>query len=192
MDFANTVSRRDSPERTVDHLVSIQDLLSFAVQTKLISSREATALKQQPQLSPAKQANIMQTAVELREAFFRAFDSLATGRPPRPQDVALIEHSALEALRHRRLVRADGAYQWQWHGPLNPERILWSIALSAAELLTLPELHSVRECEAPDCVWLFLDTSRNHSRRWCDMKSCGNRAKARRHYQRSRGVAAPK
>lgn len=65
------------------------------------------------------------------------------------------------------------------------ERILWPIAQSAAELLTSSELGTVRLCEAPDCAWLFLDQSCNRSRRWSDMKVCGNRQKARRHYQRT-------
>jgi predicted RNA-binding Zn ribbon-like protein len=65
-------------------------------------------------------------------------------------------------------------------------RLLWPIAESAAELLTSQEVSSIRLCEAPDCDWLFLDNSRNRSRRWCDMKICGNREKARRHYRRSR------
>ena len=64
-----------------------------------------------------------------------------------------------------------------------PGSILWPIAKSAADLLIPPELE-VRLCKAPDCAWLFLDKSRNRSRRWCDMKVCGNRQKARRHYQR--------
>ena len=42
----------------------------------------------------------------------------------------------------------------------------------------------VRECGASDCAWLFLDTSKNHHRRWCDMTRCGNRAKVRRFYAR--------
>jgi predicted RNA-binding Zn ribbon-like protein len=62
--------------------------------------------------------------------------------------------------------------------------MLWPIASSAADLLTSERLKKVRLCEAKTCTWLFLDESRNHSRRWCDMKVCGNREKARRHYQR--------
>jgi len=53
------------------------------------------------------------------------------------------------------------------------------------DLLTSDRLSAVRECAADDCAWLFLDESRNRSRRWCDMKVCGNRQKARLHYHRS-------
>jgi predicted RNA-binding Zn ribbon-like protein len=69
------------------------------------------------------------------------------------------------------------------------ERPLWPILRSAADLLTSPEVHAVKECGSDRCSWLFVDRSRTHRRRWCDMKSCGNRAKARRHYQKTRAQA---
>jgi predicted RNA-binding Zn ribbon-like protein len=64
--------------------------------------------------------------------------------------------------------------------------MLWPVLQSAAELLTSDEIHQVRECNSDRCTWLFVDRSRTHRRRWCDMKTCGNRAKARRHYQRTK------
>jgi len=68
------------------------------------------------------------------------------------------------------------------------ERINWLIVRSAADLLTSDKLHDVRACSAEDCRWLFLDISKNHSRRWCDMETCGNQAKARRHYRRKKSA----
>jgi predicted RNA-binding Zn ribbon-like protein len=84
------------------------------------------------------------------------------------------------------LEATNGGYGWKRIAGGNPlEQLIWPIAQAAAELLTSDELRLVRFCEAPDCEWLFLDHSRNGSRRWCDMTTCGNRAKARRHYQRA-------
>ncbi len=115
---------------------------------------------------------------------FRAFLALAHGKQPLPQDVGLIDQTATEALQHRHIVRVNGGYEWKWDDEPMLERILWPIVESAAELLTSPDLKKVRECEASDCYWLFLDNSRNRSRRWCTMSACGNREKARRHYRR--------
>jgi predicted RNA-binding Zn ribbon-like protein len=70
------------------------------------------------------------------------------------------------------------------------DRPLWTLARAAGDLLTGPELARVRRCGSATCASMFLDTSRNGSRRWCDMETCGNRAKARRHYSRARGAAA--
>src|SRR5207302_22567 len=66
------------------------------------------------------------------------------------------------------------------------DRMLWPVIRSAADLLVSGEAQRVRRCASETCDWLFLDTSRNHSRRWCDMSGCGNRAKARRHYARAK------
>ena len=79
---------------------------------------------------------------------------------------------------------ADG-FAWAWsdeQAALDP--MLWRIARSAADLLTSGELGRVRECADEVCGWVFLDMSKNQSRRWCDMKECGNQAKSRRHYER--------
>ena len=74
---------------------------------------------------------------------------------------------------------------WTWQeAPSCIDLLLWRIAQAAAELLTSPDLQRVRRCDASNCRWLFLDKSKNHSRRWCDMKICGNREKARAYYQR--------
>ena len=102
-------------------------------------------------------------------------------------DVQQINDFALEALQHRKLAQRNGDYRWEWQSNENDLSIgiLWPVAESAAELLTLGRCPAIRDCRAPDCEWLFLDHSRNRSRRWCDMKSCGNRQKARRHYQRA-------
>jgi predicted RNA-binding Zn ribbon-like protein len=118
---------------------------------------------------------------------YRVFSAIAQEKKPVADDLQLISECTREALRHRELVPLNGGYGWQWRSDLkNPfDRLLWPMAQSAADLLTSPELKIVRFCEAPDCEWLFLDHSRNRSRRWCDMKICGNRQKARRHYRRT-------
>jgi predicted RNA-binding Zn ribbon-like protein len=106
-------------------------------------------------------------------------------------DVEHVNAALHEALPHLRVARHGGGYAWDWAdggkplmAPLRP------IARSAAELLTSDDLARVRECDGAACTWLFLDQSRNRSRRWCSMESCGNRAKARRHYHRNRVAAS--
>ncbi len=188
LDLANTVSRRDDPERRRDHLESYSDLISFATQDKVLSARQASQLRQEILRNEAEAARVHRKAVALREAVYRAFLALGLGKAAPREDVEAITEAAVEAMRHRRLARANGGYRWEWQSDSKNalEYVLWPIAQAAAELLTSEELKLVRWCEAPDCQWLFLDHSRNRSRRWCDMTSCGNRAKARRHYQRTR------
>jgi len=187
LDLANTVSRRDDPERRAEHLNNYCDLIALAAQSKMISSSLARQIRNYAEEHPGEAARSFRRTRELREAIYRAYAAIAKGKPAADDDVRAIERAANEALRHRRLARKNGSYRWEWQAKSNDlDRLLWPIALAAAELLASDELKLVRWCEAPDCEWLFLDNSRNRSRRWCDMKSCGNRAKARRHYQRAR------
>ena len=187
LDLANTVSRRDDPDRRTDHLTSYADLLSFARQTHTISAKESQQLKAYAAQHVSETKRVLATVVALREAVFRTFAAIAQAKKPEADDLQLISDRGREALGHRELVPLNGGYEWHWRLDVkNPlERVLWPMAQTATDLLTSPELKIVRFCEAPDCEWLFLDHSRNRSRRWCDMKICGNRQKARRHYRRT-------
>jgi predicted RNA-binding Zn ribbon-like protein len=187
LDFANTVSRRNIPERRSEHLGSYDDLVAFARQSKLITQHEDAELRARARKPVADGERLMRKALTFREAVYRAFSGLAAGKPVAATDLAQIKQFATEALSHRTLTRVNGKYRWEWTRDKTNEmeRVLWPIAVAAADLLTSDDVASIRLCEAEDCDWLFLDNSRNHSRRWCDMKSCGNRAKARRHYQRA-------
>ena len=184
LDFANSVSRRDSREKTVEHLNNYHDLIAFAVQSNLINRHEADALAHEGGTQKRTAEQVLRKAIAFREALFEVFAHLAAGDPAPADDLSLVEETATESLTHRHIVRADGGYQWAWDEAPKLERILWPIAASAVDLLVSPDLHQLRECEAGDCYWLFLDNSRNRSRRWCSMASCGNREKARRHYRR--------
>jgi predicted RNA-binding Zn ribbon-like protein len=188
LDLANTVSRRDDPERRREHLESYRDLLAFMRQSGIVSARQAGELSGYAEQHGSFARKSFLEAIRLREAVYRAFSAIAQGKSATTADLDLITEFAVKALQHRVLSRADGGYRWQWqqtgNNPL--DRILWPMSQAAAELLTSEQLRIVRFCEAPDCEWLFLDHSRNRSRRWCDMKSCGNRQKAQRHYRRSR------
>jgi len=186
LDFANTISRRENPEQAKEHLATYADLVIFARQSGLFGTRQANELGAYAEHHPNQALRIFRHALTLRETLYRTFAAIAQNQSPVAGDLQQVNDAALDALQHRCLARADGGYRWEWQwDDKNPlERVLWPIAQSAAELLTSDKLRTVRYCDAPDCEWLFLDNSRNRSRRWCDMTSCGNRQKARRHYQR--------
>ena len=189
LDFANTVLKRNQPGRAKDELGNYARLVGFARQTNLLSRAKADLLRKRASILRPTVDRVLAKAVMLREAIYRVFSALAAGKPVDSKDVKLLDDFAIEAWHHRQLVpTSQRGYRWEWKAEEADSfgQILWPIALSAAELLTSNRLHAVRECAADDCAWLFLDESRNHSRRWCDMKVCGNRQKARRHYHRAR------
>jgi len=87
-------------------------------------------------------------------------------------------------------VRHEQHFAWGWDFyQAALDDIIWPVVRSAADLLTSDTLPMLRICAADDCQWLFMDTSKNQTRRWCNMKSCGNRAKARRHIERKKQTA---
>ncbi|MGA7732560.1 MAG: ABATE domain-containing protein [Chloroflexia bacterium] len=186
LDFVNTRSHyTDSPTPSNDHFDTYSEVLNWASQVGIITYDEEHALNHLAALAPARAEAALHKARELREAIQRTFLAAGAGVPPDARPFELLNREIAEAMSHARLVRTHDGYEWGWepaHADL--ERILWPIAKSAADLLVSGKLARVHECAGDTCGWLFLDTSKNHSRRWCDMKDCGNTAKARRHYHR--------
>ncbi len=185
LDFANTVDSRPTP-RARELLVEFGDLVAWGEQSGILAGREAQRLRAAARKDPARAERALSNARTVREAIFRIFSLAAAGRPPAPASLGTL-NASLSALGRLRLEPARGGFEWVWGGAKTDlERVLWPVSRAAASLLTSKDLGRVRECAAPECAWLFLDGSKNGTRRWCDMTVCGNRAKARRHYEKTR------
>lgn len=187
LDFCNTVGGRRDDAVPRDYLASSFDLVRWSEHAGALAPRDALAMQRALDRDPARAARVLTRARQLREALYAVFATVSRGQTISAPALAVVNEVLGEALNHLTLVPERQHLVWSWHTAANnPDHILWSIAQSAAELLTSPDLARVRECSGDDCSWLFLDASKNHSRRWCDMRDCGNRAKARRHYARQR------
>ncbi len=186
LDFANTLDDRASTSPR-EYLNSYDDLLAWSQQAQTVTDVEARQLREQAEKHPDKAAAVLRRAIVLREALFRILSAVAQGGSPQDEDLAILNAMLSEAMCHLRIVPQTEGFQWNWSkGTDHLDRVLWPVVRSSADLLTSDELNDTRVCASETCDWLFLDTSKNHSRRWCNMKSCGNRAKARRHYERTR------
>jgi predicted RNA-binding Zn ribbon-like protein len=187
LDFANTLGGR-KVALIEEHLTSYLDLLAWARQAGVLHGSDVKLLKEAAENSKARLNSVLQKARELREAIYRVFSAVAAEGRPEEEDLALINEVLVQALRHSRIVATEDGYSRTWDEPRGNdlESPLWPVAHSAAELLTSSEIRRVRECASDTCAWLFVDRSKNRTRRWCDMKICGNREKARRHYERAR------
>jgi predicted RNA-binding Zn ribbon-like protein len=129
--------------------------------------------------------------LKLRSALQGLFTAIALGKRVRPAWLEALNEELASAMARSQVLPTDSGFTWVWaQGGKALDSMLWPVARSAADLLTAGLLSSIRVCEGRDCGWLFLDTSRNRTRRWCDMKICGNRAKARRHHERTKAGAA--
>lgn len=186
LDFANTTDDR-AGDRPQERLTDYGQLLLWGTGTGVITGRTAERLRQLAAAAPGKALTALREAVRLREAIHEIFSSVARRRAiPGPALASLNEH-VRRAAAHAQLVRHNRRFTSEWLDPEDHlESMLWPVSRAAAELLTGPEIDHVRQCASETCSWLFVDRSKNHRRRWCDMKVCGNRDKARRYYQRQR------
>jgi predicted RNA-binding Zn ribbon-like protein len=187
LDFVNTVDWRSDPDRRTDLLASVDDLLAWAKAAKPVGPAEIRALTTGTQRNARAAERSLRRARRLREVLARLL--MAAGHDARPaaRDLRLLNAFLAAALRHRRLEVHGTACVWSWARGESAaiDSLLWPIALAGAELLA-SDGTLIRECGGEGCGWLFLDTSRNRRRRWCSMQGCGNRAKARRFYERAR------
>lgn len=184
LDFVNTLDNRFRETGADELLASYDDLLRFAVQSELLTERQAKKLKR-ADASPAERALVLSKVQELREALAEVAYAQLEGREIPGSSLALLEEHFKQAGSHRHLTAERLQLVWTWRG-LGREIAapLWLLAQAAADLLTSDHTAQLRSCASDTCRWLFLDTSKNHSRRWCDMKVCGNRMKARRFHSR--------
>ena len=162
LDLANTVG----DDRVPDPLEDYAEFVAWAARIGVIDDA-VTA-------TPAEAERVLNEARSLRTAIDAVFRALATGSSPPADALAHLVERAGAAIERAQLAGRDLV----WEGD-DPERPLWPLAVSALDLLRDGPLDRLKACE--DCPWLFLDTSRNHSRRWCSMADCGTRVKMRRY-----------
>jgi len=184
LDFANTVGDHatDHPDEYLDRYA---DLVLWSEQAGILTDTEADTLYRSARKSRDDAADALEMARDLREVIYRIFSSAAAGNSASEADLEFL-NATLEAYPVQLHVKiTDGKYVCEWLGDNHTlDGILAPIAWSAATLLASDELRWVKQCGDEDCGWLFLDTTKNHSRRWCDMADCGSRAKAKHYYRR--------
>jgi predicted RNA-binding Zn ribbon-like protein len=180
LDFVNTVDPREGEGR-VEYLRSFEDLTGWAYGAGVLTQREA---RQAAAGNGRAAAGAFDRAIALREALYGIFAAVAARRPAPSGAVDELEAAYRQAMAHARLARSASGFRWQLRGGLDLVR--WHIARDAVALLESDRLGRIKRCPggSGDCGWLFLDRSKNASRRWCSMEGCGNCAKLRRFRQR--------
>ena len=188
LDFANTVGGTHV-RPTHDHLRDYGDIVRFAALAGGVDTSTARRLAQRAERDPGRAAAVYELGIALRESIWGVFSALASGEVPREADLDLIGDAAASGAARSRLVYDRDGIGWSLPSDGDDlERPLWEVARSAADLLTSDERDRIKECASETCEWVFLDQSRNRSRRWCDMSDCGNRAKARRFHAKKQAA----
>ena len=188
LDFCNTYERG---RPAADRLREYSDLVGWGWRAGILAGEEAARLERAAARHATGSIAVLERAHLLRAALTTIFGSLAVGTQPRHALIEPLNTELAAAMARSQLVATESGFTWVWaEGGKALDCVLWPVARSAADLLTAGDLTAVRRCEGRACGWFFLDTSRNRTRRWCDMRICGNRAKARRHHERGRAGAA--
>jgi predicted RNA-binding Zn ribbon-like protein len=184
LDFVNTLGWRGSARE--ESLNNLSDLLKWLVSVGTISVPAATALQKWLEARPALAASVFADAITLRETLYRLLRSIATGSSPPADDLDHFNGVLAEAPPRAVLDQAESGFGWRIDAKPTVASLLTTVLWSAADILVASQSARLRECANDRCLWLFFDDSKNGSRRWCSMQSCGNRAKAHRHYLHQR------
>ncbi len=173
--------RSDDPEETLD---SYHRLVDVASDSGWLPDSET--LRVAAKRDPAPADLVLARALDLREQLFDIFSAVA-GAERLPQ-VSLSRLSDVfgQGLSQVQLTGRGAGARVDWRSPVDPDLPLWLVAISAADLLTADSQERIKQCPGERCGWVFFDTTRNRSRRWCEDSQCGNRARAKRYYQRHR------
>jgi predicted RNA-binding Zn ribbon-like protein len=188
LDFANTIhdSRAEDKE---EELHNISDLLQWANEAGLLSAADHDRLAADYNRNPREAAAVLTKAITVRDLLLAMFAGIANGRSVSSERLSELDSALAQTPGVLRVHKNSGQIAAEWTSAADGmQQILFFVLTSAAELLASDRLRRVRECASADCTWLFVDESRNRSRRWCDMRDCGNRMKARRHYQRAKAA----
>jgi len=180
LDLVNTLDWRFGTREPEDLLATYSDLLRFTEQSGLLTAKQARPLRHMPG------ARALDRSRDLRETLAAILYARLDGQNPPPSSLAALERFFQAARAAEKLRWKQGRLEWEWNEG-GAELPLRALALSASTLMLSGDLERVRACNNPECRWLFLDTSKNHTRRWCDMKLCGNRMKARRFKAQRKG-----
>lgn len=190
VDFVNTASLWSSGD-PVDRLGDAEGFLNWVRAAGLADEKELAEAQNALRRDPAAAAAMFDLAVRLRAALKRIFDAAAHGARVQDVDLALLKDLACRARTFRDLIQIDGGFEDRWtkYAP-SIEKPLLAIALAAERLLREAPLDRLHACGGEGCEWMFLDLSKNASRRWCSMATCGNAAKVKKFRSRKKSMVS--
>lgn len=186
LDFVNTVGFH-AGENPNEWLTNYERLALWGWEAGALKDKnKLESLLEHAESFPDKAQVILRQAIDLREAMYRIFCATVQNEPVQLADMSILNSQLVRATDFLKIECNEENEFFMIFNDDNDQldSLLWPVVKSAVDLLTSHEINKVKQCEGGTCGWLFIDTSRNHSRRWCSMEECGNREKARRHYRK--------
>lgn len=184
LDLVNTRNGPADGEPDGDVLERYEDVVAWAEHLGVVDAETAGRLLRRARRRPAEARAAFERAVAARDAVDGVFRAVAHGEPPPEADLARLARDEADGLAHARLVADDDGYRWSWDADPGTTRPVWPVVHAAVTLLDDGPLERVKGCAT--CRFLFVDESRNRSRRWCSMDDCGTQDKSRAYVERRR------
>ena len=185
LDFSNSVRFRGWAEE-FDTITDYGALLDWTLEAGTLSSLDVRRLRRVAKADAPAARRSLQNAWRLRDVLFEVFDGLARRGKVTAKRLALLNEFVQKAGAKRIVAAAGEPFGWGWDIGKDLDAPLWPVSQSAADVLTSGQRELVRQCDAETCLRVFVDSSKNGRRRWCDAAGCGNRHRVREHYRRSR------
>jgi len=184
LDLANTRDTAPDGKPGFDRLLDYEHLLAWAIRASVLSTEAADAAAGRAALYPAESAAALRRIRALRSDIYEVFEAVALDKNPPDASLDALRGIHGEAVARGSLVRRGDAFVWDWSRNEELDSVLWPVVASAVELLTSGDLQRIKSCGR--CSWLFLDATKNRSRRWCSMEGCGTHEKSERFVARRR------
>jgi predicted RNA-binding Zn ribbon-like protein len=176
LDFANTVDDPLGPQR-FDHVADYQSLAAWSQRIGTVSAQSSATLLHIAEDHPRHAQSTVRRGKDLRAAINETFGAIVEGHSP-DTGWRQLRPFVAEAIQHAGVMSSSRQLSLAWDSS-ELDSPLWPVAEAAFRLLIGPEMERLKRCVA--CPWLFVDRSKNHSRRWCSMEICGTDEKMRRY-----------
>ncbi|HEX9692359.1 MAG TPA: CGNR zinc finger domain-containing protein [Gemmatimonadales bacterium] len=188
LDFNNTVDWSGLTATEGELLTDVRRLVDWGNEADVLAPRDGRHLRSRVEGDPNAEQRVLDRTRAFRDSVHAIFYPLAQGEAAAAEHLQQLNALLASLPAQVEPVGSGGTYEWTSRGETDAHAtLLWSVAWAAAQLLTSAELPLVKTCANERCGWLFVDRSRKHNRRWCEMSVCGNRAKARRFQKRKQG-----
>jgi predicted RNA-binding Zn ribbon-like protein len=182
LDFANTAEGTPEGEIEREHLLSYADLVFWGCHVGILSGEDVERLLRKGHERSTEADTVYALSLGFRGHLYGLFRAVAEGEHPPAESVEALHRNECEALSRAGLAPSGGRFAWEWAVGDGLAGVLWPVAHSATVLLTSGPLERIKGCAG--CNWLFVDDTKNRSRRWCSMEDCGTHAKMRRYVAR--------
>lgn len=184
LDFVNSVRFRGRAEEC-ETIVDYAALLDWTSEADTLSGSITHRLRREATVDPVAADRALRRAWQLRDILFSAFSAVVRNEQVSDIDIEALNKVICRAGRNRIVRAADDGYEWVWDAGRALDAPLWPIAESAGDILTSNRQFLVKQCDGEACLRIFLDSTKNRRRRWCDAAGCGNRHRVQQHYWRS-------